>query len=31
MRAWSRLCSEYATLTGATGIPAVIAPSIISR
>ncbi|HEY5397136.1 MAG TPA: hypothetical protein VIL16_17255 [Trebonia sp.] len=31
IRAWSRLCSEYATLTGATGTPAVIAPSVTSR
>ena len=26
--AWSWLCSEYATLTGAIGTPAVSAPSI---
>ena len=31
IRAWPRLCKEYATLTGATGTPAVIAPSVISR
>ena len=31
IRAWSLLCSEYAALTGATGIPAVIAPSVASR
>ncbi len=31
IRAWSWLCSEYATLVGATGIPAVIAPKVISR
>ena len=29
--AWSWLCSEYATLTGATGTPAVSAPSVTSR
>ena len=31
IRAWSLDCSEYATLTGATGTPAAIAPSVISR
>src|SRR5690348_16435299 len=31
IRAWSWLCSEYATLTGATGTPAVIAPRVSSR
>ena len=31
IRAWSWLCREYATLTGATGTPAVIAPSVTSR
>ena len=31
IRAWSWLCSEYATLTGATGTPAVMAPRVSSR
>ena len=31
IRAWSRLSSEYAALTGTTGTPAVIAASVITR